>query len=505
MQPDRDATMRPSAAYDTKGIATRRKPLGLAVAALLAAGTTLALADDDAGGAKGSAMRGNGDARRVERVVVDNIATLAEQGRQTFRFDTFGDEVFWGDQLGLHKAIEGAKFGGVGPGVNPRTALALGLKVDVDALPNTVRSALASGKADLDDPATTLALLKANAVVGVTGFFKPDGTLKSVGIQCALCHSTVDDSLAPGIGHRLDGWSNHDLDVGSIIAAAPDLTPFVNLLRVTQPGITQDDVRSVLRSWGPGKFDAELALDGKAFNPQQASNGVVTGTMVPGATLIPNAFGLAGQNLHTWTGAWGTVSYWNAFVATLEMHGVGRFFDPRLDDAKQFPIAAAFGLGHLNADLDPDSDRVTGKLPALHFYQLGLPAPTPLPGRDFDPAAAKRGDALFSGKAGCNGCHVDPLWTEPGWNLHPAADVCIDDFAASRAPDHAYRTMPLNGLFVREEGRFMNPANKGRFYHDGRFRTLLDVVNHYDTCKSLGLSPGEKHDLVEYLKSLPES
>jgi hypothetical protein len=484
------------------------KARGQAVAATAASSLIavmcIALADGTYARAD-SIMTGSGRAQALDRGVQANIAALTESGRQTFRFDTFGDEAFWGDQLQLHRAIEGSNLGGVGPGVSPNTALALGLKVDVDALPGDIVGALRSGHASLDDPATTLALLKANAVVGVTGFFNGQGTLTSIGIQCALCHSTVDNSLAFGIGHRLDGWANHDLDVGKIVASAPNLEPFVALQSVVQPGITANDIRSVLQSWGPGKFDAELNLDGKAFNPAQVTNGVTTGTMVPGATLIPNAFGLAGFNLHTWTGAWGTVSYWNAFVATLEMHGIGRFFDPRLNDAAQFPIAAAFGFGNLNANLNPDDDRVTAKLPALHFYQLALPAPTPKAGVDFDAAAAKRGDDLFSGKAGCNNCHVDPLWTEPGWNLHPAADVCIDDFEANRAPDHSYKTMNLNGLFVREQGLFMRAANKGRYYHDGRFKTLLDVVNHYNTCKSLGLTGQEQHDLVEYLKSLPES
>ena len=475
-------------------------------AIVLVAACLIARADGDRARADPGTNGGMGRATDAfDRIVGTNIAAMTAAGRQTFRFDTFGDEAFWGDQLQLHTAIEGSKLGGVGAGISPRQALALGLKVDVDALSGDVLGALKSGKANLDDPATTLALLKANAVVGLTGFFNANGTLKSIGIQCALCHSTVDNSLAFGIGHRFDGWANHDLDVGKIIASAPNLEPFVTLLSVTQPGITANDVRSVLRTWGPGKFDAELILDGKAFNPAQVTDGVTTATMTPGATLIPNAFGLAGFNLHTWTGAWGTVSYWNAFVATLEMHGVGRFFDPRLNNAAQFPIAATFGFGNLNAGLSPDDDRVTEKLPALHFYQLALPAPTPQAGVDFDAAAAKRGDDLFSGKAGCNGCHVDPLWTEPGWNLHTADDVCIDAFEANRAPDHSYKTMNLNGLFVREEGLFMNAANKGRYYHDGRFKTLLDVVNHYNACKSLGLTEQEKHDLVEYLKSLPES
>jgi hypothetical protein len=424
-----------------------------------------------------------------------NSQELVNQGKQTFRFDTFGDEAFWGDTLQLHKAIEGAKFGGVGPGVSPATALSVGLKVDVNALTDRQVNALKAGKIDLNDPGVTLALLKQNAVVGLTGFFNKNGSLKSVGIQCALCHSTVDNSLAFGVGHRLDGWANHDLNVGAIVSLAPNLQPVATLLGTDVP-----TVKTVLGSWGPGKFDAELFLDGKAFNPQQVTDGVVTGTNVPGATLIPNAFGLAGYNQHTWTGAWGTVSYWNAFVAVLEMHGVGTFFDPRLDNAAKFPIAAANGFGHVR--VDSDSDRVTPKLAGLQVYQLVLPNPKPVAGVDFDPAAAKRGDELFNGKAKCGACHVEPLWTEPGWNLHPAADIGIDSFQADRAPDNVYKTMNLAGVFIRENGLFMDPANKGRFYHDGRFQTLEDVVKHYNTHFSLGLTDQQIHDLIEYLKSL---
>src|SRR6266704_5838142 len=221
------------------------------------------------------------------------------------------------------------------------------------------------GKVNLNDPAVTLVLLKLNAVVGLTGFFNSSGTLKSVGIQCALCHSTVDNSIPalcagqivpnPGtgcIGHRLDGWANRDLNVGAIVALAPDLSVIANLLSTDQA-----TVRKVLNSWGPGKVDAELLMDGKAFNPQQMTDGVVTGTNVPGASLIPPAFGLGGVNLHTWIG-WGSVPHWNAFVATLEMHGKGRFFDPRLNDAARFPIAAANGFADTNQDLAPDDDRV---------------------------------------------------------------------------------------------------------------------------------------------------
>ena len=409
---------------------------------------------------------------------------LIAEGKQIFRFDTFGDEDFWGGQLRLHEAIEGEQFGGVGPGVGPATALSVGLKVDVKALPYSLRKQLRFGKVDLNDTAVTLALLKLNAVVGVTGFFNPDGSLSSIAIQCALCHSTVDDSFAPGIGKRLDGWANRDLNVGAIIALSPDLSPFENLL-----GVDRDTVVAVLNSWGPGKFDAELVLDGKAFNPEQVTDGVVTGTNVSGATLLPPAFGLAGVNLHTWTG-WGSVPYWNAFVANIEMHGKGNFFDPRLDNAAQFPIAAANGFGHIQSP--EDEDLITPKLPALHAYQISLLAPLP-PEGSFDPAAASRGDALFEGKANCASCHVPPLYTEPGWNLHTPEEMGIDSFQADRSPDLRYRTSPLKGLWAH---------TKGGFYHDGRFATLLDVVNHYDTLFSLGLTDSEKSDLVEYLKSL---
>jgi hypothetical protein len=420
-------------------------------------------------------------------------------GRKTFRFDSFGDEEFWGGKLLLHQAIEGSRLGGIGAGISPNAAVNLGLKVDLDALPRSLVRNIEAKRVNLDDPAITVALLKLDAVVGLKGVFSGN-QLSAVGITCALCHSTVDNSFIFGIGHRLDGWANRDLDVGKIIAAAPDLSAFTTLL-----GVDRSALVAVLKGWGPGKFDAEIFLDGKTSNPQQVTDGVVTGTNVPAATLIPNAFGLAGFNQHTWTGAWGTIPYWNALVATLEMHGKGRFFDPRLSDAGKFPIAAANGFDNFNKDLSPDDDQVTSKLPALQFYQLALPAPQPQPGRDFDPAAAKRGDDLFSGKAKCNTCHFDPLWTEAGWNLHKPDDVGIDAFQANRAPDGDYKTMNLAGIFVREEGLFMRPANKGRYYHDGRFATLMDVVNHYDKLLSLGLTAQEKQDVIEYLKSLPES
>jgi hypothetical protein len=433
----------------------------------------------------------------------DNALQLVTAGRGIFRFDTFGDQAFWGDTLKLHQAIEGAVLGGVGAGVSPKTALTVGLKVDVDALPRNLFEQLQHGNVNLNDPAVTVTLLKLNAVVGVTGIFDSAGALKSMGIQCALCHSTVDNSTPalcagviqpnPGtgcIGHRLDGWPNRDLNVGAIIALAPDLDAITSLLNTTAA-----NVRSVLNSWGPGKFDAELFLDGKAANPKQVTDGITTGTNVPGATLIPPAFGLGGVNLHTWTG-WGSVTHWNAFVAVLEMHGKGRFWDPRLNDAVQFPIAAAHGFGDLRLPngqyIRPDDDQVTSKLQALQFYQLAIPSPQP-PAGSFDATAAVRGDELFSGKAKCNNCHVEPLWSDSGWNLHTPAEVCIDGFQADRAPDHRYRTSPIGDLFTH---------SKGGFYHDGRFPALVNVVDHYNTCLSLGLTSGEKSDLIQYLLSL---
>ncbi len=401
-----------------------------------------------------------------------DASEMLREGRRIFRFDTFGDEAFWGDTLQLHSAIAGEALGGVGPGVSPRTALAVGLKVDAEALPPSLVERLKRGQVDLDSPATTLALLKLHAVVGVTGFFDPKGRLASLGIQCAFCHSTVDDSLAPGIGRRLDGWANRDLNVGAIVGLSPDLKPVADLL-----GVDEATVRAVLASWGPGKFDAELFLDGKAFRPDGRS----------AATLIPPAFGLAGVNLHTWTG-WGSVTYWNAFVANLEMHGKGTFFDPRLDDPVQFPVAARAGFGNVRND----PDLITPKLAPLHLYQIAIPAPAPRKG-SFDREAAARGREVFNGPGRCASCHVPPLFTEPGWNLHTPEEIGIDAFQAERAPDRRYRTAPLKGLWTH---------TKGGFFHDGRFATLGDVVDHYDGFLRLGLSDGQKHDLIEYLKSL---
>ena len=472
------------------------KFLSLAITLLAGFGAGTLFINHDSALGKASQKPPSRTLKSVNDAVDANAANMLKEGRQTFRYDTFGDEAFWGDTLKLHQGIAGVNFGGVGQGFSPTTALNLGLKFDVDNIPASIQDSIKNGHLDFNDPASTLALLRANSVIGLNGIF--DGnTLKSVGLTCALCHSTVDDSLMPGFGHRLDGWANRDIDIGAIVMAAPNLQPMADSL-----GISVQTLVGTLVTWGPGKFDAEMFLDGKRFNAAQVTDGVVTARNINGATLIPNAYGLAGYNQHAWTGAWGTVTYWNALVANLEMHGTGRFFDPRLNDPGQFPLAAAHNLGDL-PKINPDDDRITKTLPALHFYQLALPAPSPEPGKDFDAAAATRGDALFSGKAQCNNCHVEPLWTEPGWNLHTPDEIGIDSFEADRAPDHMYKTMNLAGIFVRENGKFMKTGNKGRYFHDGRFATLLDVVNHYNTHFSLGLTGQEKTDVVEYLKSLP--
>jgi len=409
-----------------------------------------------------------------EMAVQGNRGQSFRNGRQIFRHDTFGDEVFWGDTLKLHQAVQGTRFGGVGAGVSPKAALSLGLKVDVNALPAGLQNQLRRNQVNLDDPATTLALLKLNAVVGVKGFFTQDKQrLRSIGITCAFCHSTVDDSFAPGIGKRLDGWANRDLNVGAIAASAPDLSVYANALQVDQA-----TVRQVLNSWGPGKYDAELNFDGKAFRPDGKS----------AATLIPPAYGKAGDNLHTWTAGHGTVSYWNAYVAVTQMHGQGTFYDPRYNDPVKFPVAARTGIWNTRSTVD----MVTAKLPDLHTYQLALPAPKPLAG-SFNAAAAARGRTLFNGKARCATCHVPPLFAEPGWNAHSPAEIGIDDFQAKRDPSGMYATQRLAGLWAHQ---------KGGFYHDGRFATLMDVVNHYNAFFNLGLTQPERNDLVEYLKSI---
>jgi len=420
-----------------------------------------------------------------EQVIDQNAQGMLMQGRQIFRYATFGDEAFWGGMLKLHTAIEGSALGGVGPGISPKTALSVGLKVDMDKLPPALVDEIKAGKVDLDSPATTLALLRLDAIVGVKGFFADEPAvghqsestvvhasgLRAIGFTCALCHSTVDNAFGPGIGHRLDGWPNRDLNVGAVIALAPDLAAVTKQLGVDKPTLLK-----VLHSWGPGKFDAEVFADGKAFRPDGKT----------GAVLIPAAFGLAGVNLSTYEG-WGSTTEWNAFVSNLEMHGTGTFYDPRLRNAKQFPVAVRAGSDNVRHT----PDLITAQLAALHFYQLAIPAPVPPPG-SFNADAAARGARVFA-MAKCSVCHVPPLYTEPGYNLHTPQEIGIDSFQADRAPTHGYRTTPLRGLFARE---------KGGFYHDGRFPNLEAVVAHYDKFFNLKLSAREKTDLVEYLKSL---
>lgn len=407
-----------------------------------------------------------------DAAIAHNAQKMIDEGKKTFRYDTFGSEAFWGDALQLHKAIAGAKNGGVGPGVSPKTALAVGLKVDVDALPAALKKQIAAGKVNLDDPATTVALLKLNAVVGVTAFANADGSVKSMGIQCALCHSTVDNSFAPGIGKRLDGWANRDLNVGAIVSLAPNLKPFTDLL-----GVDEATVKKVLASWGPGRYDAYLNKDGKALTPDGKQAG----------TLIPPAFGLAGVDLATSTGA-GSVTYWNAYVGVTQMHGMGTYFDARFAEKDQYPVSSKSGAWNTREK----PDRVTAKLAALHYYQLSMPAPK-APAGSYDKAAFERGKTVFNGAGKCATCHVPPLFTEPGHNLHSPSELGLDSFQADRSPTKMYRTAPLAGLWSHQ---------KGGFFHDGRFATLPDVVNHYDQQFKLQLTPQNKTDLVEYLKGI---
>jgi hypothetical protein len=397
-----------------------------------------------------------------------NVDDMLEKGRAVFRFETFGDEVFWTDKLQLHKAIADKGAGGIGEGLSPKKALDLGLKVDIDVLPKFAKEAVAEGKL-LNDVDFTLTLLKLNAVVGVVAQFEGNN-LKSIGLTCAVCHSTVDSNT--GIGKRLDGWPNQDLNAGEIIAMAPDLTVFTEALDTDI-----ETVKKVLKSWGPGKFDAELNFDGKGFRPDGKS----------AATIIPEAFGHIGHNNHTWTGGRGTVTYWNAYVANTQLMGQGIFYDPRLMNKEQYPIGAKLNLGNKRTT----NDKVTDKLAALHFYQIAMPAPKP-PKDSYNADAAKRGETIFNNKAQCATCHVPPIFTEPGWNTHTAEEIGIDDFQASRSPEKTYVTQGLKGMWIRKRG----------FYHDGRFPKLIDVVNHYNNFKKLNLTEAEKNDLVEYLKSI---
>ena len=260
------------------------------------------------------------------------------------------------------------------------------------------------------------------------------------------------------------------------MATAPNLQPFSDLL-----GVDVATVKAVLNSWGPGRYDAELNMDGKAKRPDGKT----------AATMMPSAFGLAGVNEHTWTGGWGTVTYWNAYVANTQMYGKGTFIDSRLDNAEQYPVAAKAGWGRKR----DNPDLITAKLPALHFYQLAMPVPK-APQGSYDTKAAQRGQMLFNGNAKCSTCHVPPIFTEPGYNLHMAEEIGIDDFQANRGPGRRYVTTPLRALFDTQK------IHKGGFYHDGRFATLAEVVEHYDGFLKLRLSDEQKKDLIEYLKSI---
>ncbi len=371
---------------------------------------------------------------------VQNQPTALE-GQRIFRDDTFGDEAFWTDTLKMPQVIEGAALGGVGAGVSPATALSVGLKVDVDALPPALVAALTAGKVDLRSPATTIALLKLNAVVGVRAAVDANGRITTFGVTCALCHSTVNNSFAPGIGRRLDGWPNRDLQPGTILSLSPAL----------QAPATQ----AVLTSWGKGKYDARWNHDGK--------NGPV---------VIPPAYGLDGTKLATYTGE-GSISYWNAYVAVTQMHGQGTFVDARIHD-----------------DIHHTPDLVTDKLPALLLYQLSLTAPA-APAGSVDTAAARRGEAIFSGAGRCATCHMPPHFTDANGRLHAPADVGTDPGLAQRGTTGQYRTTPLRGLW-------QHPP----YFHDGSAATLAEVVDHYVRVLGLTLSPGQRSDLIQYLRTL---
>jgi mono/diheme cytochrome c family protein len=397
--------------------------------ALLTAGAAVALAG---AGAAVSCGDDTPTEPRPERL----DPTLVAQGKDIFRFDTFGDEKYWTDTLRMHEVIQQA--------VTPAAALGVGLKVDVDSLPQAVRDALAAGKVDLNSPATTVTLLKLNAVVGLKGQVQTVSgreTLTRVGITCALCHSTVDDAFAKGIGHRLDGWPNVDLNPGAIVALSPAVA---------------ENVKAVLRTWGPGKYDPRINFDGLST-----------------PLVLPPAYGLLGVDRETYT-AEGPVSYWNAYVAVTQMHGQGNFSDPRL------------GIRVVQSP-----DLVTPKLEALRQYQLSLAKPAP-PAGSFDAAAAERGRGVFTGAGQCATCHAGTTFTDVNTGkLHAPSETGMDPRYAARTAQKAYRTTPLRGLWQHAP-----------YFHDGSAKTLADVVAHYDRVRSLRLTDAQRRDLVEYLKTL---
>jgi mono/diheme cytochrome c family protein len=379
----------------------------------------------------------------------DNIATapaptpdpaLIATGQQIFRHDTFGDEIFWTDVLRMNEVIESA--------VTPRVALQVGLKVDADALPQAVKDGIADGSVDLDSPATTVALLKLDAVIGLKGDVQTvNGVdrLVRLGVTCAVCHSTVDNSFTSGIGHRLDGWANRDFNSGAVIALSPALTPAQ---------------RAVYSSWGPGRYDARFNLDG-----------------LNKPSVIPPAYGLQDVHKVTVTGDGDEPAYWNRYVAVTQLGGQGTFTEPR----------TGVSVTHGPADL------VSSKLPALQAYQLSLAAPTP-PAGSFDAQAAVRGQALFQGKAQCATCHSGPQFTDANERLHPVSDSMAEPevpSAAARSATKLYRTTPLRGLWQHAP-----------YFHDGSAPTLEAVVTVYNTRRTLGLTPQEVSDVAEYLKSL---
>jgi mono/diheme cytochrome c family protein len=367
-------------------------------------------------------------------------ALLVAQGKQTFRFETYGDEAQWTDTLRMHEVIAAA--------VDPVTALSVGLKVDAEALPAAVVSGIGDGSISLTSPATTIALLKLNAVVGVKGTVETVNgvdTLTHVGITCALCHSTVDDSFAPGIGKRLDGWPNRDLDPGAIIALSPALSPSEKL---------------VYASWGKGKFDPRHNVDG-----------------LNKPVVIPPAYGLAGLNSVTVTGDGHELAYWNRYVAVAEMGGQGSVSEPRL----------GLNITHGTQDL------VSDKLAGLQAYQLSLLAPAPAAG-SFDAAAAARGKGVFEGPGQCGGCHSGALFSDGNATLHAPADSMAEPETpsyASRSASKQYRSSPLKGVWQHAP-----------YFHDGSAATLADVVQAYNTKRALGLTSGQAADLTEYLESL---
>jgi cytochrome c5 len=370
-------------------------------------------------------------------------------GQAIFRFDTFGDEQLWTKVLRMHEVIASA--------LSPAAALSLGLKVDVDALPAEIKTALQAGQVNLNDPAVTVKLLELNAVVGVIGDVNPSGKLKSVGITCALCHSTVDNSFAPGIGKRLDGWANRDLDVGKIVATSPAIAPAL---------------KAELNAWGPGKYDPRHHIfDGKKIVP-------INTPSLP--VVLPSIFGLQGIGFETFTGD-GPISYWNAYVGVSQMGGHGSFSDPRI-----------------GITITQTPDLVTPKLPALLAYQLSLISPrAPQPGT-FNLEAARRGEGLFNGAANCSSCHTPPLYTDvmsgPSPStplLHDPAPVGQDARYAQRSATKKYRTTPLRALW-------QHPP----YFHDGSAPDLLAVVERYNKLFSLNLDTAQKADLVEFLKSL---